>query len=144
MQLLTNTELSLDKHPLKHALVIQQAIQRLQIELEGLQVEYNQIILHCKEKKIEKQDGLVIHTKRREIRKVDPDLFARTFPEANMHLVQKQAAYMGSELDNLVTKKVLQSISVKDAEELVGKIPLMKACVINVVEQVSVVEEKQE
>jgi hypothetical protein len=142
--LLTSKELSLDAHPLRHALAIQQAIERLQIELEGLQVEYNQIILHCKEKAIERQDGLTMRTKRREIRKVDPDLFARTFPEANMHLVQKQAAYMGSELDNLVQKKVLQSISVKDAEELVGKIPLMKACTINVVEQVSVVEEKQE
>jgi hypothetical protein len=141
---LTSKELSLDEHPLRHALAIQQAIERIKTELEGLQVEYNQIILHCKEKAIERQDGLTMHVRKREIRKVDPDLFARTFPEANMHLVQKQAAYMGSELDNLVQKKVLQSISVKDAEELVGKIPLMKACTINVVEQVSVVEEKQE
>ena len=142
--MLTNNELSLDAHPLRHALAIQQAIERLQIELEGLQVEYNQIILHCKEKAIERQDGLTIHTRRKEIRKVDPDLFARTFPEANQHLVQKQAAYMGSELDNLVQHKVLKSISVKDAEDLVGKIPLMKACTLNIVEQVSVVEEKQE
>lgn len=144
IKMLTSKELSLDEHPLRHAHAIQQAIERLQIELEGLQVEYNQIILHCKEKGIVARDGYAIHTRRREIRKVDPDLFARTFPEANALLVQKQAAYMGSELDNLVQKKVLQSIKVQDAEELVGKIPLARACTINVVEQVSVVEEKVE
>ena len=142
--MLTSKELDVDEHPLRHALAIQQAIERLQIELDGLQVEYQQLILHCKEKAIERQDGYTLLTKRREIRKVDPDLFARTFPEANAHLVAKQAAFMGTELDKLVQSKVLPAIAVKDAEELVGKIPLMKACTLNVIEKITVVEEREE
>jgi hypothetical protein len=142
VRVLTSKELDVDQHPLRHALAIQQAIERLQIELEGLQVEYNQIILHCKEKGISKQDGYTVCIRRREIRKVDPDLFARTFPEENVILVQKQAAFMGTELDKLVQSKVLPSITVKDAEELVGKIPLMKACVLSVSEKITIEEEK--
>lgn len=142
--MLTSKELDIDEHPLRHALAIQQAIERLTMELEGLQVEYNQIILHCKYKGIDKQDGYALHTKRREMRKVDPDLFSRTFPEENSILVQKQAAFIGTELDKLVQSRVLPSITIKDAEELVGKIPLMKACVISVSEKISVVKESEE
>jgi hypothetical protein len=141
---LTSKELDVDEHPLRHALAIQQAIERLTAELEGLQVEYNQIVLHCKEKGIGKQDGYALITKKRMIRKVDPDLFARTFPEENAILVQKEAAFIGTELDKLVQSKVLPSITVKDAEELVGSIPLMKACVVNVIEKVSIEKEREE
>jgi len=142
--MLTSKELDVDEHPIRHALAIQQAIERLQMELDGLLIEYNQIINHCKEKGIGKQDGYVLRTKKRMIRKVDPDLFARTFPEENAILVQKQAAFMGTELDKLVQSKVLPAITVKDAEELVGSIPLMKACVINVIEKVSIETEREE
>lgn len=142
--MLTSKELDVDEHPLRHALAIQQAIERLTMELEGLQVEYNQIIEHCKEKGIGKQDGYVLARKSRGIRKVDPDLFARTFPEENAILVQRQAAFMGTELDKLVQSKVLPSITVKDAEALVGSIPLMKACTLNVVEKFTVEQEREE
>ena len=144
LQMLTSKELDVDEHPLRHALAIQQAIERLQIDLDGLLIEYNQIINHCKEKGIGKQDGYVLYTKRKEIRKVDPDLFARTFPEENAILIQKQAAFIGTELDKLVQSRVLPSINVKDAEELVGKIPLMRACILSVSEKISVVKESEE
>lgn len=114
------------------------------MELDGLLIEYNQIINHCKEKGIGTQDGYTLYTKRKEIRRVDPDLFARTFPEENAILVRKQAAFIGTELDKLVQSRVLPSINVKDAEELVGKIPLMRACILSVSEKISVVKEGEE
>lgn len=139
--MLTSKELSSDLHPLRHALAIQQAIERLQSELEGLKIEYEQLILHCKEKGIERQDGLSVMVRTKSIRKIDPELFARTFPDANLILIRKQMAYIGSELDNLVESKILSSITVKDAEELVGKIPLERACVLSVTEKVSIVKD---
>lgn len=140
----TTTQLDEDAHPILHAFAIQNAIERLQNELAGLQIEYEQLIQKCKEKGIDKQDGLSIVVKRKGIRKVDPTLFARTFPAENALLVQKEAAFIGTELDKLVQTKILPKIAVKDAEELVGKIPLMKACTMSMTERTVIAKDGEE
>jgi len=142
--MLTNTELDAEKHPLRHAHAIQLAMERLQMDLAGLQTEYNQLILYCKEKGIERQDGYTVSVKTDTRRKIDPELFARTFPDANNILVQKQAAFMGTELDKLVQTHILPAIKIEDAKELVGNFLLDKTCVISVTEKVKIVKERTE
>lgn len=142
--MLTQTELDAEFNPLSRAFALQQTIEELSSKLYGLQIEYNQIMLYCKEKKIEKHEGYSVFTRRKEIRKVDPKKFSELFPEENKLLVQKRAAFMGTELDKLIQSKLLPMILIQEAEELVGKIPLNNACTISVTEKITIVKEKEE
>jgi hypothetical protein len=63
------------------------------------------------------------------------------FPDANDILVSKYAAYIGTELDKLVTTKILPSIKIEDAKELVGNTILDKACEFSITEKISIVKE---
>jgi hypothetical protein len=131
------------QHPLMEALALQEHIEHLKSELASAEVKYNQIVLHCKENSITSQDGFAMRTKQFTRRTIDPELFARTFPEENKLLVARHAAFIGSELDKLASSKILPSIRIEDAKELVGNTVLDKACLITVSEKITIVKEKE-
>jgi hypothetical protein len=129
------------KNPILRAVHIQDRIAQLKEELSGLEVEYNQIVLHCREHGYLSEAGYTISTKITPKRTIDPFLFANQFPEANQILVQKQAAFLGSELDKLVSMKILPSIRIEDAKELVGNTLLDSACRFSATEKTTIVKE---
>ena len=132
--MLTNSELTSDKNVMEHAYNIQHEIEHHKSVLAGLEVEYVQLINYMKKHGIERQGRLVLCIKRVERRKVDPELFAKTFPDANDIIVQNTAIALGIRRDDLISRKIMDAITVKEAEELVGKIPLEKAVVRSVTE----------
>jgi hypothetical protein len=140
--MLTTIQLLEMKNPIVRALTLQDQIAALKADLAGIEIEYNQIIMHCKEQGYLKEAGYVISTKITPKRTIDPYLFREQFPEANAILVQKQAAFLGSELDKLVALKVLPSIRIEDAKELVGNTMLDSACRFSATEKTSVVKEE--
>jgi|WetSurMetagenome_2_1015567.scaffolds.fasta_scaffold02467_15 hypothetical protein len=139
--MLTTIQLSEMKNPILKALRLQDQIAALKNDLAAAEVEYNQIIMHCREEGYLKEAGYVISTRITTKRVIDPTLFANQFPEANAHLVQKQAAFLGTELDKLVSMKILPSIRVEDAKELVGNTLLDSACRFTVSEKTTVVKD---
>lgn len=139
--MLMNNELATHPHPLIYAYNLQKKIQAMKDDIAGMEVEFNQIILHCKEVGLMSQDGFVVKAKQTVRRTIDPVLFAMDFPDANDILVSKYAAFIGTELDKLITTKILPSIKIEDAKDLVGNVVLDKACKFSITEKISIVKE---
>jgi hypothetical protein len=139
--MMTNSQLSVHPHPLIYAFELQKKIQAMKDDIAGMEIEYNQIVIYCKEHGVTTQDGFVVRTRETIRRTISPELFARTFPEENELLVRKRAMFIGTELDKLVETKILPSIRIEDAKELIGNAMLDKACLITVSEKVTIVKE---
>jgi hypothetical protein len=136
-----NNELDVHPHPLIYAYNLQKKIQAMKDDIAGMEVEYNQIVQYCTTVGLTNQDGFAIKAKQSIRRTIDPVLFAMDFPDANDILVSKYAAFIGTELDKLVTTKILPSIKIEDAKELVGNAILDKACKFSITEKISIVKE---
>jgi hypothetical protein len=142
-QMLTNAEIESLANPLEVAKKIQERIVRLKMELAGDETELNQIILYCKEKGISSKGGYAVRVQSREIRTIIPEKFRDLFPKENQELLSKYVAFVGRNLDNMVETRILPSINIKDAEQLVGSIELDDACNIKKYESVSIIAESE-
>jgi len=99
-------------------------------ELTGIETEYSQLLQFCIESKIEQDRKYYLIKKPSTRRTVIPTKFAELFPEANRILLVRYLAFVNSELDKVTQSKVLPSINVGDAKEVVGNSQLDTACEI--------------
>jgi hypothetical protein len=142
--MIQNEELISMPHPLIRAHRLQKHIEILKQELAGAETEYNQIVLHCREKK-ELDDGEYHLTVKSTTRhKIVPEKFAELFPEANTILLSLESKYIQSELDRLIEKRILPSIKMEDAKKHVGSVALLQACIPSVTEHVTITVDTQQ
>jgi len=138
--MISNEALAQHPHPLHRAFQLQKYIAELKAEVAGAEVEFSQIVLHCREKNL-LEDGyyhLKVSSSTRHT--VNPVKFAENFPEANDHLMQLFITAMQSDLKTIQEKKILPEITVENALREVGKDLLYKmACDAKVSEKATVV-----
>jgi hypothetical protein len=140
--MLTNSELAEIKNPLKYAKGLQDKLNTLQETLDGLTIEYNQVVLHCREKNIMEMDEYSLSITKKSTYKINPQKFAELFPDVNSILVKRELAYMTSEIKHLQDSKILSAITKKDVGKQVGKRALIPACDVSVSETIKVIEIK--
>lgn len=118
----------------------------LREEAALLDKQFDALVTKCNEQNIKENDFLYLNHKITERRSVHIPSFVKLFPEAALTLKEQEAQRirmdLGNQLDDLV-EKGLTKINVKDAEDLVGKIPLQQAVVINKTESYNIVEKNQ-
>ncbi|WP_292423117.1 hypothetical protein [Methanoregula sp.] len=100
-------------------------------ELAGIETEYGQLLQFCIEEKIEQDGSYHLLKKTSARRTVIPSKFAELFPEANKILLARYLAFVNSELDKVAETKVLPTINVGDAKEVVGNSQINQACEIS-------------
>jgi hypothetical protein len=138
--MLTNTELTNLANPLQHAKELQDKIDSYQEQLDGLNIEFNQVVLFCREKNITEKEGYSLIISKKTTYKIDPKKFAKLFPDTNTNLIKKEIAFLNSEIKRIESEKVLSAINKKAVEKQVSKKELIKACNPTVSENTRIVK----
>jgi hypothetical protein len=127
---------------LYHLQRIQKTLEILNEEKASLELQFNAIVDKCNRLHIKENDFVYLNCKASERRSIHVPSFAAAFPGAMKTLREREAARIGRSLEELMEKGVT-AITVKDAEELVGKIPLQPVVVISRTEHYSIIEKNQ-
>jgi hypothetical protein len=129
-----------------HLQRIDQTRQLLREEAALLDKQFDELVIKCNKCNIKENDFLYLKCKVSERRSVHVPSFVKLFPDAVKTLKEQETnrirMQFGQELDRLV-ENGLTKINVKDAEDLVGKIPLQPAVVISRTETYSIIEKNQ-
>jgi hypothetical protein len=134
----TNTQLRCFHNPVAVAYQCQEKVEKLKADLAAAEIEYNQVINHCRNNKVLEFEGFAIFVKPMPRRMIIPKTFARLFPEENKILVDKEVAFITTELNKIKETQVLLSIRIEDVKGMVADDILTQACVVAMNEKVTV------
>lgn len=100
----------------------------LESDLRNLEFEWTALCDQCEKHGITTDGTHALVCTVRAIREVHIPSFKARFPDAYKELLSRKAIEIGKMLDEITVKRELEKIGVKEAEELVGRIPLHKVC----------------